>query len=228
MRRIRGWTGLMGSVVALGLVAALAGGAQAAPMMTYDTIGSTIGSSTVADPGAVSYVPVSGASFLAPSALSLGAFQIKPVADGQTVTYNNVPFTITLNSTMVGGAAPNPNTTPVSITGTLNGTVNGPSQTNIVATFNQPAPITNPDGTVNKDPGYQFVTGLYSNTLHVADNPLHLVPSTTNGGSTSVQALLTNSVVTAPVPEPSTLLLFAATVAGLGLRRQIRRARLAD
>ncbi len=228
MRRIRGWTGLKASVVALGLVATLAGSAQAAPMMTYDTIGSTIGSSTVADPGAITFTPVTGASFLAPSALSLGAFQIQPVADGQTATYNNVPFTITLNSTMVGGAAPNPNTTPVSITGMLNGTVSGPNQANIIATFNQPAATTNPDGTVNSDPGYQFVTGLYSNTLHVADNPLHLVPSSSNSGETSVQALLTNSVVTAPVPEPSTLLLFAATAAGLGLRRQIRRARLAD
>jgi PEP-CTERM motif len=228
MRRIRGWTGFNALVVALGLVAVLAGSAQAAPMMTYNTIGSTIGSSTVADPGGVTYVPVTGASFLAPSALSLGAFQIQPVTDGQMVTYSNVPFTITLNSTMVGGAAPNPNTTPVSITGTLSGTINGPSQTSLVATFNQPAATTNPDGTVNNDPGYQFVTGLYSNTLKVADNPLHLVPSTTGSGETSIQALLTNSVVTSPVPEPSTLLLFAATAAGLGLRRQIRRARLAD
>jgi len=232
MYRIRGWTSLRASVVAFGLVAAAAGAAQAAPiapMMTYNTInttGSTIspsGQTSVTDP--ITYVPVSGASFLAPSSLSLGSFQVNPLSAGQSVTYNNTPFSITFAPTQVGNSGLTPGQNPFSITGVLNGTINGPSQSSVVATFNPPPTTATSDPT---NPGYQFNAGLYANTLSVANNPLTLVPSTSNNGMTSIQANLVSSTYTAPVPEPSTILLFAATVAGLGLRRQIRRARLAD
>lgn len=232
MYRFRGLTRLRASVVAFGLVAAAAGTAQAAPittspMMTYNTIGSMVGDPGMAiSPDTVSYVPVSGASFLAPSSLSLGAFQVKTLPAGQTVTYDNIPFTIKFATTQIGGDTPTPNSTPFTISGHLSGTINGPSQSNVVATFDKlPPPPTSTDMT---DPGFQFKTGLYANTLKIADNPLTLVPSSTNNGMTTVQANLVTSTYIAPVPEPSTILLFAATAAGLGLRRQIRRARLAD
>ena len=239
MYRFRGWTRLRASVVAFGLVAAAAGTAQAAPMtaspmMTYNTIGSMVGDPgvTVA-PDTITYVPISGASFLAPSSLSLGAFQVKTLPAGQTVTYDNIPFSIKFATTQIGGDTPTPNSTPFTISGHLSGTVNGPSQSNVVATFVKlpppPMAATTTTGVADTtDPGFQFKTGLYANTLKIADNPLSLVPSSTNNGMTSVQANLVTSTYTAPVPEPSTILLFAATAVGLGLRRQIRRARLAD
>ena len=54
---------------------------------------------------------------------------------------------------------------------------------------------------------------------------MSIVPSTTNMGMSTVQAMLTTTVtpVTA-APEPSTVVLFAATIAGLGLRHRLRRA----
>ena len=107
----------------------------------------------------------------------------------------------------------------------LTGTVSGGSQSSVMATFDAPPTTATSDPT---NPGYHFNAGLYANTLKVADNPLTLVPSSSNKGMTTIQANLVSSTYTAPVPEPSTILLFAATVAGLGLRRQIRRARLAD
>jgi hypothetical protein len=233
MFRIRGWTSLRASVAAFGLVAAAAGAAQAAPistapmMMTYDTtVGSFIGPSgqtSVTDP--ITYVPVSGASFLAPSSLSLGAFQVNALPSGQSVTYNNTPFSIKFAPTHVGDMVPTADQVPFNITGHLTGTVSGPNQSSVVATFDAPPTTTTSDPT---NPGYQFNAGLYANTLKVADNPLSLVPSTSNNGMTTIQANLVSSTYTAPVPEPSTILLFAATAAGLGLRRQIRRARLAD
>ena len=232
MYSIRGWTRLRASVCAFGLVAASAGAAQAAPMMTYNTIGSMVGEPGMSvAPDTVTFVPVSGASFLAPSSLSLGAFEVKTLPVGQTVTYDNIPFSIKFTTTQIGKDTPNPNSTPFTISGHLSGTVNGPSQSNVVATFDKAPPTTSKGGIGagdSTDPGFQFTTGLYANTLKIADNPLTLVPSTTNSGLTTVQANLTGSTYTAPVPEPSTILLFAATAAGLGLRRQIRRARLAD
>ena len=235
MYRIRGWTSLRASVVAFGFVAAAAVPAQAAPistptapMMTYSTtVGSMIdpsGQTGVMDP--ITYVPVSGASFLAPSSLSLGAFQVGSLASGQSVTYNNTPFSIKFSPTQIGDSMPTPGQDPFNITGHLSGTITGGSQSSVMATFDKP-PVTTT--TVDPtDPGYHFNTGLYANTLKVADNPLTLVPSSSNHGMTSIQANLVASTFSAPVPEPSTILLFAATAAGLGLRRQIRRARLAD
>lgn len=238
MYRIRGWTGLRTSVIAFGLVAAAAQTAQAAPittptgpMMTYDTtVGSFIGPSgqtSVTDP--ITYVPVSGASFLAPSSLSLGAFKVSALPAGQSVTYNDTPFSIKFSPTKIGDSTPTSDQVPFNITGHLSGTISGPSQSNVVATFDKP-PVTTAKGSAADvtDPAYQFKAGLYANTLKVADNPLSLVPSTSNNGMTSLQANLVSSTFTAPVPEPSTILLFAATAAGLGLRRRIRRARLAD
>ena len=238
MYRIRGWTRLRASVVAFGLVAAATGTAQAAPMtttttgpmMTYNTTESVIsptGQTGVTDP--ITYVPVSGASFLAPSSLSLGAFQVSALPAGQSVTYNNTPFSIKFSPTKVGDSIPTPDQLPFNISGHLNGTVAGTNQSSVTATFDTPPITTTPSSTTDtSDPAYQFKAGLYTNKLQIANNPLTLVPSSSNNGMTTVQANLVSSTFTAPVPEPSTILLFAATAAGLGLRRQIRRARLAD
>lgn len=50
----------------------------------------------------------------------------------------------------------------------------------------------------------------------VANNPLALVPVTTNNGITSVQAIITDQTV----PEPSTYLLISGSLLGLGLMRK--------
>lgn len=228
MRRTRGWTGLRPLVFALGFVASTAGGAQAAstasaggsttdanPLVAYNTVGSTIGTTGVTGNPLVSFIPVTG-SFQSPSNLSFGKFQVAAPATGATAAYVNTPFSIMMkadsvnsNTTLV------PNETPVAITGVLNGTVSSPSQTDLVATFNPLAKST-------------FQTGLYQHTLSLPDNPLRLVPSTVNDGLTTAQAhLVSQTVVTAPVPEPSTIALFAVTLVGLGARRRMLRGRAA-
>lgn len=224
MRRTRGWTGLRPTVFALGLVAATAtaGSALAAPISTpaspllaYNTVGSSIGTSGISGTPVINFIPATGA-VMAPSNLSFGRFEITAPTDGGTTTYSNVPFTIKLTADSVDGKSPiTPNETPMEITGVLNGAVTGASQSSVVATFNP----------LSKS---AFQTGLYVNTLGLPNSPINLVPSTVQSGYTTLQASMTSAVAPVqPVPEPSTLAVFAATLIGLGFRRRLLAARRA-
>ncbi len=218
MSRTRGWTGLRNSLVALGLgLAASAVGVvradsiTASPLIAYETSGSIGTTGITGTPGAITYTSLVGASFLSPSTLDLGAFQATPLAAGQTVTYDNTPFDIKFKVDNVDNSTGTvtPNQTPIDITGVLNGTATGPNQSSVTATFNTPSST--------------FATGLYTNTLQIANNPLSIVPSSSFNGQTTVQGTLTTVVTpAAPAPEPSTIVLFAATIAGLGLRQRHR------
>ena len=86
----------------------------------------------------------------------------------------------------------------------LNGTLSGSNQSSLVATFNS---IDKPT----------FQTGLYSNSLTSPGSAVNIVPSTTNNGLSSVQVALTSTATGSPVPEPSTVLIFGASIVGLGL-----------
>lgn len=227
MRTTRGWTGLRPKVFALGLVVATAtataGNALAAPIATpaspllaYNTVGSSIGSTGISGGAPViNFIPATGA-VMSPSNLSFGRFEVKAPTDGATTTYSNVPFTIKLTADSVDGkTSVTPNETPIEITGVLNGTVSGASQSDVVATFN---PLKDSD----------FQTGMYMNTLGLPNSPVSLVPSTVQNGYTTLQSSLSSVVApTYPVPEPSTVALFAATIVGLGFRRRLLMARRA-
>ncbi len=242
MRRTRGWTKLGSLAVALGLVAMAAGGARADSMsssdsatstlLAYDTVNSTIGTSGVTVTGtstntpAISFVPLTGGTFLSPSSLALGVFQAQALPAGTSVTYNNTPFDIKFNVDGVNGISNfQPNGTPIDITGELNGTI-AANQSSVKATFDAPSAAVAAPG----DPtSFAFATGLYTNTLKLSDNPITIVPSTSNNGMSTAQAVLTTQVAaTAPVPEPSTIVLFAATIAGLGFRHRLRRIGIAS
>jgi hypothetical protein len=111
----------------------------------------------------------------------------------------------------VNGSAPAPNGTPVTIDGVLNGTITGGSQSEVVANFN----------TTTLAP---FTTGNFSNTLAVLDSPLSLVPSSTNGGLTTAQAqMIVQSISPQPAPEPTSIAVFLTAIAGVSLRRRLRR-----
>ncbi len=215
MRQTRGWNGFRTAVVALGIAALAASGADAAALMTYSTVGSTIESVGVAGVGAISLNTVNSGSFTNPSSLSLGEFQVAELPEGTSTTYTNTPFHFTFQSKTIDGVEPVPNGTPIVINGVFNGMVNGSNQSTVVATFDPATTI----------PG--FTTGLYTNSLVIPDLNLSLVPSTTNGGRTTAQAFLTAIPTGAPVPEPTTIALFLTTLAGLGLRHRVRAGRTA-
>ena len=141
MHRIQGWTGLRAAVIALGLVAWTATGATAAPL-TYTTSGQVDTTTGVSGTNVVSFVPLSSGNSVDLSTgqtnASLGNFVIAPLAAGVTTTYKNTPFQISFlpasyGSTSLGTDA------PVVVSGVLNGVVNGPSSSTVIANL-QPCP----------------------------------------------------------------------------------------
>lgn len=223
MRESRGWNGLRPTLYALGLVAATAGAGHAAPvsgapvtydgpLVSYNTIGSTIGTDGVTGNPAIKFIPVSG-SFYAPSNMSFGKFQIDPLGSGEKTTYANTPFALRFTADALNGKPIELNESPIEVTGVLNGDVMGDGLSTVVATFDKLADA-------------EFQTGMYLNTLTLPDGPLRLNPSTSNDGVTTAQAFLSNvSFDPNPIPEPSTLALFAVTLFGFGARRRLLRRR---
>ncbi len=175
--------------------------------MMYATSGS-IGMTGVTGANVISFIPEASSAFTTPSAFSMGTFVVGYLPPGARTSYDNTPFSITYTALKVNGNEPTVNQTPITISGVLNGSVAGPSTTDIVATF---SPIENS----------AFLTDGYINKLSVLDPQVALVPSTTNGGRTTAQAHL--RVSAAPIPEPTTIALFATTLLGLGLRRRFVR-----
>lgn len=221
----RGLAGLRTAAVALGLVAFGSVGAHASALINYTTSGQINSTGVTGSPGVISFNSIqndpttnTSNSFNTPSDFSLGQFVVAKLPDGQSTTYTNTPFSITFLVNTVNGTAPNPNQTPIVVTGELNGTVTGSGQSNVEATFD---PITKST----------FLTGTLSNTLSIPNSPLSLVPSTTNGGQTSAQAFLTatdssgGGGTTNQVPEPTSIALFLTVLGGIGIRQRLRAAR---
>jgi hypothetical protein len=230
MRKTRGWTGPRTAVVALTLGLLAAPAVQAGPIvgtqvseaeataalqsgaatsvMEYTTAG-TIGQTGITGPNGISFNAVAGGSLLAPSAFSLGEFLVSALPAGVSTSYENTPFEINYIAQKVNGETPGENGTPTKITGVLNGTITGPNQSSVVAKFD---PIEESE----------FRTGDFLNKISVNGMVL-LVPSSNNGGRTTAQATLTATYSPVPpVPEPATITVFLAAIAGLGLRRRMR------
>jgi hypothetical protein len=219
MRMTRGWTGLRTAVIALSLLAAGAPHAIADNILTYSTSGA-VGTTGITGSNVISFVPVQSESVAATSNISLGYFQVAPLAAGQSTTYDNTPISLTivpnaLNSTSVSDA-------PITLSGFLNGVVSGPNRSSVQATFSS---FSSPTFAVPNGTG----------TLSSLNNTTEfLVPSSVNNGQTTLQAQITTAIgppigPDAGVPEPSTIALFLSMVGGLGLRRfvQSRRQRAA-
>lgn len=182
---------------------------------------SGITSSTSSTPSnVISYVPTASYSYNGTTAISLGQFQVATLAAGQSTTYTNTPFSITYNPVSFGTMDYPSSTNPTVITGMLNGTVTG-STSDVLASF-----------TGISNPAFASPDGTTLSTISIADNPLHLVAPSA-GGITSVQALV-SSTSPSPAgtggtntPEPTTLAILSTALVGLGLRKQLRKGRLA-
>ena len=162
----------------------------------------------------MSFVPVQNGSVDTASNISLGTFVVAALPAGESTTYNNTPFSLSLIPDSFNGTTVSD--PPVEITGFLKGTVTGANQSSVQVTFN---PIMTS----------AFSLGSGSGTLDLSNSQQLLVPSSVNSGQTTLQAQVTAS---APpigpegnVPEPSTIALFLSTVGGLWLRRLVQNRR---
>jgi hypothetical protein len=213
MHITRGWTGSRAAVLALAVLAWNAPRAQADGILNYHTSGGP-GTANITGSPAISFVPVQNGSVDTASNVSLGTFVVAALPSGHSTTYDNTPFSLSLipdsfNAAMVQD-------TPVEIHGFLNGTVSGANQSSVRVTFD---PLTT-NG---------FPIGNATGALNLSNSQELLVPSSVNGGQTTLQAQVSTLVVNpTPAPEPSTIALFLSMVGGLGLRRVVQKRRQRD
>jgi hypothetical protein len=219
MRMTRGWTGLRTAVIALGLLAWNAPRADAAattstPNLLEYSVAGVVGNTGITGSNVISYVPVQNAQIDPTSNIPLGSFQVAPLPVGQMTTYNNTPFTLTYVPTEFNGATLTD--TPITVSGSLTGSVTGPYQSSVQVNFN---PLINN--------GFELATGSTS-TLNLLPGDQKLLVPSSAGGITTMEGLINTTGLQVPAPEPSTIALFLSTVCGLGLRRyvQVRRQKV--
>lgn len=190
----------------VGVVCLFAVTATAAPV-TYSTVNSQLCvgatgcgvlSQTIGGVLSISFNPIASSTVLAEPATfgSFGEFVIACVGGGtacgtQSLAGLNLYLNIAQSAPTAGFGA--------MVAGVLTGSISGTASSAVV-TWATPNAVS--IGTVQ-----------YS----VLNNPLGLVPPSVNGGVTSVQALITDS---GAVPEPSTMILMGAGLAGLGWMRR--------
>ena len=226
-KTINKWTGPKRLAAALGVLALMAGTTQAGGMATstyaddvaavsvptnlvYSTSG-VVGTTGITGAGIINFVPVSNSSVQSSTSLSLGTFVVAPLPDGSTTTYNHTPFAISYATHSVNGTDISASQPLLTLTGFLNGQVSGPTQSNVVATFD---PIVNPELKLSK---------TLNGFLSLPSPQRTLVPSSTFGGQSTAEGFVI--VRAAPIPEPSAIALLIIAGVGLGLRRKMKSAR---
>lgn len=205
---------------ALLLVLGLAGGSFAdaintTPVTSFGfTTSGQIGSEGVTGFNAISFKSQADPIWGTTGSRYLGQFLSAPMPPGVSTTYNNTPFSISLlplgiqyNDTWYTSSLQ-----PVVLKGRLNGTVSGAEYSSVVASFD---PV---------NPWADIVQGGLpnANTFLSGIGPILLKGGSTTDATMTWQPVANPAPV--PVPEPSTIAIFASglAIAWLGRsRRQI-------
>ncbi len=184
--------------------------------------GMTVQSPTITGTPDITFVPISSGTFASPSAASLGYFQVGQQANGTSTTYTDTPFSISYKP--VSTASIPITSGPITISGTLTGTIStdamGNQSSHVIATFDK----------VDTSPVFQTPNGSFVSTVSVDNSPLNLVAYSA-GANTTVQAdIATTAAPQGPpsavsAPEPTTMVILASSLVGLGLRKKLRMGR---
>ena len=178
--------------------------------LVYNTAG-VVGSNGITGNNVISFVPVTNSSVQSSTSLSLGTFVVAPLFDGSTTTYNHTPFAISYATQSANGVNISATQPLLTLTGFFNGSVTGPDQSSVVATFD---PIANPE--------FKLTPSL-NGFLSLPSPQRTLVPSTTFSGQSTAEGFVI--VTAAPIPEPTAIALLVVAGVGLGLRRRFTSAK---
>ncbi len=207
------------SLATLVLAAASATKAHAAASVqsyNYSTVGSISGMPAGTGPVEFLGEAPAGAPLTTPGSVLLGTFQTNPLPAGATLSFANTPFLIDVMVTSQPGAGAVAPAYDYHVTGLLNGSYNGTGSSTAYATVTS---ITGNDFGLGITPPFPV-----SDLTVTAPQGL-AAPNGPNSGFTGLlaQVIQPGFPVPAPAPEPTSIAAFAAALAGLALRRRLRR-----
>jgi hypothetical protein len=183
-------------------------GSGSAAAITYTTSGQ-VGALSDHPTGYISFNSTSG-TLVTPGVVSLGTFVAQTIPDGLGITFNQLPFTISVVFHPQDSSGLSES--KLSIAGVLNGALQGSTTSSVVATVSSvqasagPGPLPFPVDTFSV-------------------SPQTIAPSEVNGGVTPLMGLVTSAAV--PEPAPLALVGMLAGWAALRLRRTGRRSPIA-
>jgi hypothetical protein len=188
-----------------------AGGVSASPIETpvhYSTYGS-VDSFGVDGQPIVVYQGVQYGSLTTGGAFSLGQFSVASTSEGGSATYTDIPFQIALRVQSFDGSAPSPNQSPVVLQGTLSAVLTDGKIDSLTAKF-PTYPSSSDDPPPYPSSIAPFQIAGYNGFLNVTSS---------GDDGVTIQAVLN----VAPVPEPTSMLVFAAATGLVALRARRRR-----